>query len=101
MSADGDDKRCWDNQRRILQSLAVIVGIALFVVGFVITVVSLSDASSTSTVRADQLDAAYSGEASSDGAGSVVLGLVLSMAGLVVATTVPAARFIRSSKSRT
>lgn len=80
-------------------SFVVTVGIALFIIGFVMTVMSLSEDSTASAGTADRLGAA-DGYAPSGSAATLVLGLVLSMTGVVVATTVPAAFFIRASKQR-
>jgi hypothetical protein len=99
MSANEVDKGTSGKGARILLSLVVILGITLFIIGFVMTVISLSDASTASAVNAGQLDGLAEGSASSN-AGTLLLGLTLSMTGLVVATTVPAARFIRASKNR-
>ena len=87
------------SRRRILLSLAVTIGIALFVVGFVMTLMSLSDDSSARAESVDHLDSteAYTGPGH---AATLVIGLVLSMTGVVLATAVPAAFFIQSSKHR-
>ena len=83
---------------RFLMMLAVTLGIALFIAGFVMTVVSLSDDSSARTDSTDQSGAdAFLSSAHS---GMLVLGLVLSMGGVVLATAVPAACFIRGEKCR-
>ncbi len=73
-------------------SIVVAVGIGLFVIGFLITIVSLSftdnvDASDNPTLAQDS--------SVGDGSGSYLLiGLMLSLVGLVSATTAPAAYFI-------
>lgn len=79
--------------------LAVTLGISLFVAGFVMTVVSLSDDPSARTGSADQ-SGAEDAFFSSAHSGMLVLGLILSMGGVVLATAVPAACFIRGSKCR-
>ena len=87
------------SRRRILLSLAVTIGIALFVIGFVMTLMSLSEDSSASAESVDRLDSteAYVGPGHTV---TLLIGLVLSMTGVTIATAVPAALFIQSSKHR-
>lgn len=100
MLVDDSDERASSRARSLILSLAVVIGIALFTIGFVVTVVSLSDDSVASARNVDDLGAV--GDGSFFGhTGALVLGLVLSMSGVVIATTVPAAHFLRDSKSRT
>ena len=87
------------SRRRILLSLAVTIGIALFVIGFVMTLMSLSEDSSASAESVDRLDSAEAYVAPGHTA-TLLIGLVLSMTGVIVATAVPAAVFIQSSKHR-
>jgi hypothetical protein len=84
---------------RLLISIAVTIGIALFIIGFVMTVMSLSDDSVVSAGSAEEFRLTDSKLVPSQD-GTLFLGFVLSMAGLVTATTVPAVHFLRSSKNR-
>lgn len=99
MSGDDSDERSSSSESRLILSLAVIIGIALFAIGFVVTVTSLSGDSVAGVRSADDLYAADGGSAF-DHTGALMLGLVLSMSGVVIATTVPAAHFLRGSKNR-
>jgi hypothetical protein len=97
MPDDDADKRISKRRRRIVISLAVTLGIALFATGFMMTLISLSE---NSTARAGSTDesSGVDDDSASSHTGTLVIGLVLSMAGVVLATAVPAAFFIRSSK---
>ena len=99
MSIDNSGERSSSGARRLVLSLAVIIGIALFTIGFVVTVVSLSEDSAASARSADDLGAVDSGSFFGH-TGALMLGLVLSMSGVVIATMVPAAHFLRGPKSR-
>lgn len=72
----------------------VALGIALFVVGFIVSITSLSDPSAASSEGAD------SGGAGELSNGSLVLltGLLLSLGGVVMATAGPAMMFIQARK---
>ena len=84
-----------------LVSIAVIVGITLFIAGFVLTVTSLSGNSSANGDGTGLPFLAEDAHATSDSANLVLfLGLVLGLSGLVLATTVPAAWFIRNSRHK-
>ena len=96
---DADQRSLKVSKRRVLLSLAVTVGIALFVIGFVMTLMSLSDDSSASAESVDRLGLSAADSGSGNTA-TLVIGLVLSMTGVVVATALPAAFFIQSSKHR-
>ncbi|OGS51677.1 MAG: hypothetical protein A3K75_04460 [Euryarchaeota archaeon RBG_13_61_15] len=76
-------------------SLIVLTGITLFVVGFIVTISSLSGlGSSASTSDSDQtlyMEGADDGRADST---ALLIGLVFSLAGVVAATAGPAAFFI-------
>ena len=100
MQDDDADKRSLKvSKRRVLLSLAVTVGIALFVIGFVMTLMSLSEDSSAAAESVEFLGSSVADSGSSSTA-TLVIGLVLSMTGVVVATALPAAFFIQSSKHR-
>jgi hypothetical protein len=78
-------------------SIVVAIGIGLFVIGFLITILSLS-----CTDNADASDASDLVQETSVGipGGSFLLvGLVLSLVGLVSATTAPAAYFIHRKRN--
>ena len=80
-------------------SIAVILGITLFVAGFVLTVTSLSDNSSAGTDGISSPFLAEEAHVGSDGSDLVLfMGLVLGLSGLVLATMAPAAWFIRNSR---
>ena len=85
---------------RRLVSLAVVIGISLFAAGFILTITSLSGSSA-----ADGEDGGLpylGGEELFDSGGQnivLLLGIALSLVGLVLATAVPAAWFIRSTKT--
>jgi hypothetical protein len=73
-------------------SIVVALGIGLFIVGFFITIVSLS---LTDNADASGTPALAEGTGVGSGSGSFLLvGLMLSLVGLVSATTAPAAYFI-------
>ncbi len=80
-------------------SLAVTIGIALFTIGFVMTVISLSEDSAASARSTNDLGTVDSGPLFGH-TGVLMLGLVLSMSGVVIATAVPAAHFLRGSRSK-
>lgn len=83
---------------RQTSALAVSLGMALFVVGFAITLASLPSDSVAGTQGSGVLDDGL-GSSSSSGDGVLLLvGLVLSMAGVVVATAIPAAVFLQGAK---
>jgi len=78
-------------------SIVVAIGIGLFVIGFLITILSLSctdnaDASGTS-------DLVKETAVGDHGEPLLLAGLVLSLVGLVSATTVPAAYFIHRRRN--
>jgi len=100
MLVDDSDERASSRARSLILSLAVVIGIALFTIGFVVTVVSLSEDSVASARNVDDLSAVDGGSFFGH-TGALVLGLVLSMSGVLIATTVPAAHFLRDSKGRT
>jgi Na+/proline symporter len=74
----------------------MIFGIILFVVGFLLTLASVPQASSSGTsASANDLD----GGSSSSGSAShlfLVAGICVSFAGVVLATVIPAVRLIRA-----
>jgi uncharacterized membrane protein YjgN (DUF898 family) len=99
MPTEDADEGSSSRDGHLILSLVVVLGIALFILGFVVTVTSLSGDSAVSAGSAEELRSA-DGTLTSSNAGTLVLGLVLSMAGLVTATMVPAVHFLRSSKGR-
>ena len=99
MLVDDSDELSSSRAKRLILSLVVIIGIALFTIGFVVTVVSLSDDSAASARSVGDLGAVDDGSFFGH-TGALILGLVLSMSGVVIATMVPAAHFLRGSKSR-
>lgn len=99
MSGDDSDERSSNSGSRLILSLAVIIGISLFAIGFVVTVTSLSGDSVAGAQSTDVLGGADDGSAF-DHNGALMLGFVLSMSGVVIATTVPAAHFLRGSKNK-
>lgn len=80
--------------RRGLLLIAVGLGIALFVTGFVLAVTSLSDPESVSASGGRE-SSIEDDRASSL---SLLVGLMLSLSGVVLATATPAVFFIRSQK---
>lgn len=80
-------------------ALAVSFGIALFVVGFAITLASLPSDSTAGTKGSGIIDdaAEYTSSSSDEGV-LLALGLIISMAGVVVATAVPAAVFLQGAR---
>jgi hypothetical protein len=80
-------------------AVAVIAGIVLFVAGFAMTLVSLPDGGATGIPDSDTSDAYSSGLSDSYTDGVMLLvGLALSMMGVVLATVIPAAMFIRRTQ---
>ncbi|UCE44769.1 MAG: hypothetical protein JSU93_05045 [Methanobacteriota archaeon] len=92
-----DEQRCTGSKLPI--AAAVIAGILLFIAGFAMTVASLPEdvaISADGSRSADVYDGGSS-DRSDDGA-LLVIGLLLSMVGVTVATVVPAAAFIRHNR---
>ncbi|UCE91855.1 MAG: hypothetical protein JSV90_01515 [Methanobacteriota archaeon] len=86
---------------RRTSALAVLLGMALFIVGFGITLSSLPSDSAAGTQGSGMLDDAI-GNTSSDGAAALLLvGLIISMAGVIVATAIPAAVFLQGARRGT
>jgi hypothetical protein len=97
METGDRDKHGHSGSRRYIAA-AVIIGIALFVAGFAITLVSLPE-DDTVSIKDGDTGGAYARELSSPSGGSalLLLGLIASMVGLVLATVIPAVLFIRHS----
>ena len=73
----------------------VLLGIALFIAGFALTMHSLSG---TATAGVNSDDVSYSDQNSSSDTSNhtlLMMGLLLSMVGVIIATVVPAVAFIR------
>jgi hypothetical protein len=85
------------NGRRT-SALAVSLGMALFVVGFAITLASLPSDSAAGTKSSGVLDDGFSSTSSESDGVLLIIGLVVSMAGVVVATAIPAAVFLQGAK---
>lgn len=88
-----DDRGGRPKDRRV--PAAVGLGMALFIAGFVLAITSLSEPSTASVEQAGLL------ASGSDAAGfqvTLVAGLLLSFAGIVLATAVPAMLFIQARK---
>ena len=85
-----------------LLSIVVLVGVSLFAAGFMITISSLSGLEASSTTS-DSDRMFYSEEVADSSADSAALliGLTLSLAGVVAATAGPAAFFIHRKNGRT
>ncbi len=97
METEDIDKHGRTGSRRYIAA-AVIFGIALFVAGFAMTLVGLPEDDAVS-IKDDDASGAYVHELSSPSGSSVLLllGLIASMAGLILATVIPAVLFIRHS----
>jgi len=84
--------------RRRLRISMVLSGMALFTVGFLILLMAVTPADEASPQRYSDESQLEASESSSSGA-LVLIGLVMSAAGLLVATLMPAVSFWSSSKS--
>ena len=76
--------------------LVVGLGMVLFVVGFAMTVTSLSDPESVSAQG--DYEMSETGSGSTSDSMLLMTGLLLSLAGVVMATTGPAVFFLRKQK---
>ena len=75
---------------------AVLFGIALFVAGFAVTMYSHSGAATSEAISQDASETSLSNASGGSGHNAVLMiGLLLSMVGVIVATVVPAVTFIR------
>lgn len=86
-----DDKRA---ARRGLLLIAVGLGIALFVAGFVLAVTSLSEPEGASASG----DGEVLSEPAQSSSVALLVGLMLSLSGVVLATATPAVFFIKGQK---
>jgi len=90
-----DNPKCTASMYKPLLSLMILVGVGLFITGFVMTVSSLSDMGASSSGSGP--DTPLSEEADT-GVGSdgimLLTGLTLSLVGVVAATAAPAAFYI-------
>ena len=92
-----DEQRCAGSKLPI--AAAVIAGILLFIAGFAMTVASLPDDAAISADGPESADVYDGGSADrSDDGALLMVGLLLSMVGVTVATVVPAVVFIRHSR---
>ncbi|MEW5747961.1 MAG: hypothetical protein AB1793_04115 [Candidatus Thermoplasmatota archaeon] len=92
METEGSsDGACHCRDRRLL--LVVGLGMALFIAGFLISVASLSG---PGTVPAEETSYLASESASDGQPLSLFMGLLLSLAGVVLATAAPAVFFIHA-----
>jgi hypothetical protein len=91
------DDREVDSRRRKSRALLAVVGlgIALFVTGFILAVTSLSE---PDTVLAGEDALQTSGSGVGSTSFTLFLGLLLSLAGVVLATAGPAMFFIHAGK---
>jgi len=95
MDPENNDEQGRSGSKQYI-AVAVIAGIVLFVAGFAMTLVSLPDGGATGVSDPDASDAYSSGSSDSSADGVLLLvGLALSMMGVVLATVIPAAMFIR------
>ena len=99
------DEDSFDEKRtpgaRTLIATSVIAGMTLFIAGFAMTVMALPADSHAGADGAETLAADQDTESGDFLAGeglSLLLGLLLSMVGLCVATVIPAVVFIRRAK---
>ena len=79
-------------------ALAVSFGMALFIVGFAVTLASLPSDSGADTKGSGYLDDAVDTSPASDDGMLLAVGLIVSMAGVIVATAVPAAVFLQGTR---
>jgi hypothetical protein len=84
--------------RRRVRTAMVLLGMALFAVGFLILLMAVTPADEASLQRYSDESQLEASESSSSGP-LVLVGLVMSAAGLLVATLMPAVSFWSSSKS--
>ena len=78
----------------------VSIGIALFVVGFVLTIAAIPQGEQSRTNEAGQYAEAGAGHASEPNGVYLLMGIFVSLAGVVLATVVPALGFVkRASKN--
>jgi hypothetical protein len=96
-----DDLKGKKRSDKPLLSLMVLVGVSLFVAGFMITVSSLSDlGASSSTSDSERLLYSETEEDARADSTALLIGITLSLAGVVAATAGPAAFFIhRNNRS--
>lgn len=98
MDGEGKSERSAPGDKRQFKSVVVVIGIALFVLGFIITVSSLSSNGTGGDEGVDR-GALSTGV----GAGSLtlvmVLGMIVSLTGVLIATVGPMASFIQGKSS--
>ncbi|HIJ17211.1 MAG TPA: hypothetical protein HA364_05505 [Thermoplasmata archaeon] len=95
-SLNKDDREVDSRRRKSRALLAVVgLGIAFFVTGFVLAVTSLSE---PDTVLASEDALQTSGSGVGSASFTLFLGLLLSLAGVVLATAGPAMFFIHAGK---
>ena len=92
-----DEHRTSGSGRRT-SALAVSFGMALFIVGFAVTLASLPSDTAAGTKGSGSLDEAVDSLQSRGDGMLLAIGLVVSMAGVIVATAVPAAVFLQGAK---
>jgi hypothetical protein len=101
MDHENNDEQGRSGSRQYI-AIAVIAGIVLFVTGFAMTLVSLPDGGATGISDSDASGTYSNGlsDSSTDGV-LLLVGLALSMMGVVLATVIPAAMFIRRTHGNT
>jgi hypothetical protein len=96
----GNDDIARDTKRRGSRTLLATVGLGmvLFVFGFVLAVTSLSD---PGTASSDEVAMEASNAAAEGASFTLLLGLLMSLGGVVLATAGPAMMFIHARKEST
>jgi NADH:ubiquinone oxidoreductase subunit 6 (subunit J) len=87
------------SKRRVVKPVAVWIGIALFVVGFVLTIAAIPHGEQSRSNDASQYTEANQGRAAPSNELYLASGILVSLAGVILATVVPAISFVkRASK---
>jgi NADH:ubiquinone oxidoreductase subunit 6 (subunit J) len=83
------------NKRRRLKPVAVWIGIALFVVGFLLTIAAMPHGEQSRTNDASQNTETSQGRAVPSNELYLASGILVSLVGVVLATVVPAIAFMK------